>query len=106
MVNLTIDGCAVSVPEGTTILEAARTVNINIPTLCHHDDLDVKAACRICVVEVNGGAVLQPACETLVAEGLDVKTATPRVIKYRRNILELIFARHPQDCLTCRKNDL
>ncbi len=106
MVNLTIDGCAVSVPEGTTILEAARTVNINIPTLCHHDDLDVKAACRICVVEVNGGAVLQPACETLVAEGLDVKTATPRVIKYRRNILELIFARHPQDCLTCWKNDL
>ncbi len=106
MINLTIDGCKVSVPEGTTILEAARQVHIDIPTLCYYEDQEVKANCRICVVEVNGGAALQPACATQVAEGMEVKTATPRVIKARRTVLELIFARHPQDCLTCRKNDL
>ena len=106
MINLTIDGCAVSVPEGTTILNAARSANIYIPTLCYFEDQAAKANCRICVVEVNGGPVLQPACAVQVSEGMVVKTATPRVIKYRRSLLELIFARHPQDCLTCRKNDL
>ncbi len=106
MIHLTIDGCPVCVPAGTTILAAAKTVNINIPTLCYHEDQEVRAACRICVVEVNRGDVLQTACSTPVAEGMDVRTASPRVIKYRRGILELIFARHPRTCLTCRKHEL
>ena len=104
MINLVIDGIPVSVEEGTTILEAARQIHIDIPTLCYHEDQEVKAACRICVVEVNGAEVLQPACATMVTEGMDVKTASPRVIRTRRNLLELIFARHPQNCLSCNKN--
>ncbi len=105
MIDLTIDGCQVSVPEGTTILEAAKTVNIKIPTLCFHEDQAVKASCRICVVEVNGGRNLQTACSTPVAQGMVVKTSSPRVIHYRRNILGLIFARHPKECLSCQRNE-
>ena len=104
MIHLTIDGEAVSVPEGTTILEAAKHLNVHIPTLCHHEDLAVKAVCRICVVEVEGQKLLPAACSTPVTEGMDVKTASPKVIKARKNIMELILARHPQDCLVCSKN--
>lgn len=104
MINLTIDGCPVSAPEGTTILEAARQVHIKIPTLCYHEDQAVKANCRICVVEVNGGEALQTACSTPIAEGMNVKTVSARITRYRRDILELIFARHPHDCLSCQKN--
>jgi iron-only hydrogenase group A len=104
MINLTIDGCAVSVPEGTSILEAARQVHIKIPTLCYHEDQDVKANCRMCVVEVNGGQALQTACSTPVAEGMSVRTVSARITRYRRDLLELIFARHPHDCLSCQKN--
>lgn len=104
MIHLTIDGEAVSVPEGTTILEAAKHLNVHIPTLCHHEDQAVKAVCRICVVEVEGQKLLPAACSTPVTEGMDVKTASPKVIKARKTIMELILARHPQDCLVCSKN--
>lgn len=104
MIHLTIDGEAVSVPEGTTILEAAKHLNVHIPTLCHHEDQAVKAVCRICVVEVEGQKLLPAACSTPVTEGMDIKTASPKVIKARKNIMELILARHPQDCLVCSKN--
>ena len=104
MINLTIDGLAVSVPEGTTILQAAKEVHVNIPTLCWHEDQDIKAICRLCVVEVNGNPTLQTACSTPVAEGMSVRTATSRITRYRRDILELIFARHPHDCLSCQKS--
>lgn len=104
MIHLTIDGEAVSVSEGTTILEAAKHLNVHIPTLCHHEDQAVKAVCRICVVEVEGQKLLPAACSTPVTEGMDVKTASPKVIKARKNIMELILARHPQDCLVCSKN--
>ncbi len=103
MIKLTIDGVSVSVPEGSTILDAAKAASIKIPTLCYHEDQAVKANCRICVVEVDGRQKLEAACSTPVAEGMDVKTATPRVIRYRRDILELILARHPQDCLNCHR---
>ena len=102
MINLTIDGLAVSVPEGTSILQAAKQVHINIPTLCWHEDQEIKAICRLCVVEVNGNPTLQTACS--VAEGMSVRTATSRITRYRRDILELIFARHPHDCLSCQKS--
>jgi iron-only hydrogenase group A len=104
-VKLTIDGVAVEVAEGTTILQAARSLNIKIPTLCYHEDQKVKANCRICVVEVNGQGLLQTACSQPVAEGMSVVTNSARVIRHRRNILELILAHHPLDCLTCQKNN-
>ena len=99
MIHLTIDGQHVEVEEGTTILKAAEKACIHIPTLCYHEDLSIKAACRICVVEVEGQRLLPTACSTPAAEGMVVETASPKVLKARRNILELIFARHPQDCL-------
>ena len=104
MIHLTIDGEPIEVKEGTTILEAAKLLNVHIPTLCHHEDQAVKAVCRICVVEVEGQRLLPASCSTPVTEGMVVKTASPKVIKARKNIMELILARHPQDCLVCSKN--
>ncbi|MBO8158903.1 NADH-dependent [FeFe] hydrogenase, group A6 [Thermosyntropha sp.] len=104
MVNLTIDGIKVSVPEGSTILQAAKEVGIKIPTLCYHPDQSVKANCRVCVCEVEGNRLLQAACSTPVTEGMVVKTRTPKVIEARRTILELILSNHPQDCLNCPRN--
>ena len=104
MIHLTIDHQPVCVEEGTTILEAARKANISIPTLCYHEDQQVKAVCRICVVEVEGMAQLPTACSTPAAEGMVVHTASPKVLKARKNILSLIFARHPQNCLSCQKS--
>lgn len=104
LINLTIDGEKIEVPEGTTILQAASLMNVHIPTLCYHEDQAVKAVCRICVVEVEGQRLLPAACSTPVSEGMVVKTASPKVIAARKNIMELILARHPQDCLNCSKN--
>ena len=104
LINLTIDGEKIEVPEGTTILQAASLLNVHIPTLCYHEDQAVKAVCRICVVEVEGQRLLPAACSTPVSEGMVVKTASPNVIAARKNIMELILARHPQDCLNCSKN--
>ena len=97
MVNLTIDGQKICVEEGTTILNAAKQASINIPTLCYHEDLGIKANCRICIVEVEGMRQLPTSCSTPVSEGMVVHTASPKVLKARRNLLELIFARHPQN---------
>lgn len=104
LINLTIDGEKIEVPEGTTILQVASILNVHIPTLCYHEDQAVKAVCRICVVEVEGQRLLPAACSTPVSEGMVVKTASPKVIAARKNIMELILARHPQDCLNCSKN--
>ena len=104
MVNLTIDGIKVSVPEGSTILQAAKEVGVKIPTLCHHPDQAVKANCRVCVCEVEGNRLLATACAQPVMEGMVIKTRTPKVIEARKTILELILAHHPQDCLNCIRN--
>ena len=103
-VNLTIDGQTVEVAAGSTILEAAQKLGIEIPTLCHHPDLSIKAVCRICVVEIEGQRVLQPACAYPVWEGMEVRTNSPRVREARKTILELMLAHHPQDCLNCARN--
>ena len=104
MVNLTIDGINVSVPKGSTILQAAAEVGIDIPTLCYHPDQAVKANCRVCVCEVEGNRLLQAACSQPVFEGMVIKTRSPKVIEARKTILELILAHHPQDCLNCIRN--
>ncbi len=109
MVNITIDNQQVSVPEGTTILEAAKKVNTNIPTLCYlHLEksgfLNDVASCRICVVEVEGRRNLPPSCATPVAEGMKITTNSKRVLSARRKNLELILSNHPFDCLICAKS--
>ncbi len=103
MINLKIDGAPVSVPAGTTILEAARQMNIDIPTLCFLKDINAIGACRICVVEnrVNGVGRLVAACVFPVAEGMDIYTHSPMVLKSRRQTLELILSNHDKRCLSC-----
>ncbi|HWQ77086.1 MAG TPA: NADH-dependent [FeFe] hydrogenase, group A6 [Syntrophomonas sp.] len=100
-IHVIINGIKIKVPAGTSILHAAQTADIRIPTLCYHPDQEVKANCRICVVEAEGWKNLLPACATKVSEGMVINTATPRVMEARRTILELILAHHPQDCLHC-----
>jgi NADH-quinone oxidoreductase subunit G len=99
----------VSVPEGTTILDAARTLGIKIPTLCHikMDCLGVEhkaGSCRICVVEIANRPNLAPSCCTPVAEGMVVKTNSLRAISARRTVLGLLLSNHPKDCLICAMN--
>lgn len=103
-VNLVIDGQSVKAPAGSTILQAAQSVGIDIPTLCYHPDQSIKAVCRVCVVEVEGQKVLQPACAYPVAEGMRVRTNSPRVREARKTVVELMLAHHPQDCLECERN--
>ena len=103
-VNLTIDGQTVDVPAGSTILEAAQLLGIDIPTLCYHPELSIKAVCRVCVVEVEGQRTLQPACAYPVSEGMKVRTNTARVREARKTVVELMLAHHPQDCLQCERN--
>ena len=107
-VNLTVDGKKVAVEAGSTILDAAKLVGVDIPTLCYLNLHDTKmenkpASCRICVVEVEGRKNLAPACATPVTEGMVVKTNTMRVLKARKTVLELILSDHPKDCLSCVK---
>ena len=108
-INLTIDRHNLSVPEGTTILEAARLVGIDIPTLCHIDlkgtcVKNAPASCRICVVEVQGRRNLAPACSTKCTEDMVVKTSTLRVMNARKIVTELLLSDHPNECLTCPKS--
>jgi len=91
MVNVTIDNIKVSVPTGSTIIQAAHAVGISIPTLCYHPDQQVKANCRVCVCEVEGNSLLAAACAMPVWEGMTVKTRSPKVIEARKTILELII---------------
>ena len=100
-VNLTIDGMAVSVPQGTTILEAARSVGINIPSLCYLKDINEIAACRVCVVEIEGIQKLVASCNNCVWEGMVVYTNSPRVREARRTNVELILSQHNCDCPYC-----
>lgn len=104
MVNLTINNVKVTVEENTSILHAAKQYNMNIPTLCYYEDLDIKSDCRVCVVEVAGKRGLVSACSTLVSEGLVVYTNSPRVLNARKTIVELILSNHDTNCTTCVKN--
>ena len=104
MVHLTINGIPVEVEEGTTILEAARKINIDIPTLCFLKDINEVGDCRMCVVEVEGNRGFATACIQKVAEGMVVKTSTPAVIEARKIVLDLILSNHDRECLTCTRN--
>ncbi|MDR2695771.1 MAG: [FeFe] hydrogenase, group A [Deltaproteobacteria bacterium] len=109
MVHLTINEKDVEVPEGSTILDATKKLDIHIPTLCHLDLHDIKmvnqgASCRVCMVEVAGRRNLAPACSTPATPGMVIKTHSPRTITARRTVMELILSNHPKNCLTCTKS--
>ena len=103
-VHAKINGMAVEVPEGTSILEAARKAGIRIPTLCKHDDLLPSAACGLCIVKVGGQSRRPRACATPVVEGMEVTTHDGELTAIRRTVLELILSNHPNSCLTCGRN--
>ncbi|MDD2213252.1 MAG: NADH-dependent [FeFe] hydrogenase, group A6 [Oscillospiraceae bacterium] len=109
MINLKINNKPVSVPEGSTILEAASQLNIHIPTLCHMDMHNMRfvnqvSSCRVCMVEQAGRDKMLAACSTKVWEGLEVRTDTLKVLRARRTNIELLLSNHPADCLVCEKN--
>lgn len=101
--SLTIDGREVSVPKGTTVLEACRMHGIPIPTLCHDPELTSAGACRLCIVQIEGMRNLPPSCVTQVAQGMVVQTQNSKVRAARKTILELLVANHPLDCMTCQR---
>jgi bidirectional [NiFe] hydrogenase diaphorase subunit len=102
--TLRIDEVDVSARADHTILQAAREQNITIPTLCHLDGLSDVGACRLCLVEVKGSSKLLPACVTSVQEGMEITTRSERLLKYRRMILELLFAERNHICSVCVAN--
>ncbi len=104
-VTFKINGQEITVPEGTTVLEAARMNNIDIPTLCYLKDINEIGACRMCLVEIAGARALQAACVYPVAPGIEVLTNTPKVRKARRVNLELILSNHNRECTTCVRSE-
>lgn len=104
MVNLKINGIPVCVPEGTTILEAARKAHIEIPTLCFLKDVNCVGSCRMCVVEATGARGLVAACVYPVAEGMEVRTNTEKCRQSRKMTLELFLSKHKKKCLSCERN--
>lgn len=104
MVNLTINGQPVQAPAGSSVLEAARSAGIYIPTLCYHPELRPEGACRLCVVEASGARSLVASCVYPVAEGMVVRTNTNKVREARRMVVELLLTNHPKDCLCCLKS--
>ena len=104
MINLKINGQAVSVPEGTTVLDAAKKAGIRIPTLCYLRDINAIGACRVCVVEVKGARSLVASCVYPVSEGMEVVTNSKRVLDSRKTTVELILSDHKKECLSCVRN--
>ena len=101
MVNLTIEGRQVTVPDGTTILEAAKTAGILIPHYCYHPGLPIAGVCRMCLVEVEKAPKLAPACASTVAEGQVVHVHTDKALDARKGVLEMLLINHPLDCPIC-----
>ena len=104
MIKLEINGIPVEVPQGTSILNAAKAVHVKIPTLCYHPDLKAGASCGICVVRNAGSPKLLRACCTEVAPGMKITTHDSDIVDVRRTVLELILANHPNDCLQCPRS--
>ena len=104
LVSVTIDGIETKVPFGMTILDAAKTVGVDIPTLCNHPDLKVAGVCRMCVVDIEGQRTLQAACVYPITNALTVSTHTRKVRKARRHVLELLLSEHYGECYSCVRN--
>ena len=104
MIQLTINGKRAEAPEGATIMEAAKSAGIKIPSLCQYKDIHKYGSCRICVVEVEGMKNLQASCITKVREGMVVRTNSPKVRSARKVLYELLLSDHPKDCMNCGRN--
>ncbi len=104
MITLTVNGKQVKASQGMTVLEAAKSGGIYIPTLCYHPDLAPYGACRLCLVEIEGMRGFPTSCTTPASDGMVVRTNTPQIQELRRDILELIITEHPYTCLTCPTN--
>ncbi len=104
MIKLTINDIEVEVEEGTTILDAAKKVNIDIPTLCFLKEINEIGDCRMCIVEVEGRRGFATSCIQKVEEGMIIHTNTDKVIEARRTVLDLILSNHDRECLTCVRN--
>jgi len=104
MVAITVDGASALVESGSSLLHACAAAGAKVPTLCHLEDVSSNASCGLCVVEVDGAKSLVRSCVGTVTEGMKVSTATPRVMRARRNAVELLLANHPADCLTCSRS--
>ena len=104
MVNITIDGQNISVADNTTILEAAKAIGINIPTLCYLKDINEIGACRVCIVEIEGCEVLRTSCNTIAEEGMVIKTNSEIVREARKDIVKMILSKHDSQCTTCPRN--
>jgi iron-only hydrogenase group A len=105
MINIEVNGKKIDAREGETILAALKRTGINVPTLCHMDGLKPSGACRICVVDVDGMPGLVPSCSYPVADGMKIRTHSPRAVRARKTIIELLLANHPDDCLYCERSD-
>ncbi|MEV7362131.1 formate dehydrogenase subunit alpha [Streptomyces sp. NPDC091299] len=103
-VTVEVDGLPVTVPEGTSVMRAAAQAGIDIPKLCATDSLEPFGSCRLCVVEIDGRRGTPASCTTPVADGMCVRTQTPKVEKLRQGVMELYISDHPLDCLTCSAN--
>ncbi len=103
MIKFNINGKDIEVEEGKTILEISREIGIDIPTLCYDESLSIFGGCRLCVVEAEGYDGLLTACSTKPREGMVVHTESEKVVKARRDIIDLLLSNHPIDCLTCEK---
>lgn len=103
MPKITIDGKTANVPEGITVLDAARRLHISVPTLCHHPKLTPFGGCRLCIVEIKGIPRPVTSCTTPVSDGMDVTTTNPNLESLRKTVLELILSDHPNDCMVCER---
>jgi hydrogenase, Fe-only len=102
MVSINVNGISASVPDGSTVMQAAKAVGFEIASLCSHPDLKVKDNCKVCTVEINGD--LKTACSEIVAPGMVIKTFSPQILEVKRLNLKKILSVHPQDCLNCPRN--
>ena len=105
MINLTIDGVKVTVPQGSTVLEAAKSAGIYIPTLCYLKDINEIGACRMCLVEIKGARALAASCVMPAGEGMEVRTNTPKLREARKVNLELLLSNHNRECTTCVRSE-
>jgi NADH-quinone oxidoreductase subunit G len=103
LVTLQIDGVSAKVRKGTLLVEAAKSVGIEIPVFCYHEKMKPVGACRMCLVEIEKVGKLQTACTTPVAEGMIVRTKSPRVVAAQRSVVEFLLTNHPLDCPVCDK---
>jgi NADH-quinone oxidoreductase subunit G len=101
LVNLTVDGKQVSAPAGTLLIEACKSVGIEVPSFCYYPNLSLQGACRMCLVKIEKMPKLQTACTTVISEGMMVSTDTPEIHQARKGMVELLLGNHPLDCPVC-----